>query len=251
MAIASTISAAELARIVQDQFVNKSFEVALVNASGASYSAETTVDADFMLNEVSTGTGGYARQIVSWEGADVAPYSDSGIGLATKVAVFTHDGSVNTINFTHVVLLRGVGNIDELAAAASSVPTNVGADTMLDGTYLSLPTNTAGNGEGATVDIEIINNGANGINDYTVTLVNRGRGYLATDSIEITPASLIAAGACTVDLGSIVVPVQAIRNDGGTIVSATETATPVILGNGNEAVFYFNNKVFGFADGDS
>lgn len=250
MAIASSISANELARIVQDQFVDKSFEVALVNANGASYSPETTVDADFMLNEVTDGTGGYTRQVLSWEAGDVAPYSDSGIGLATKVAVFTHDGSVNTINFTHIVLLRGVGNIDTLGASASGAPTTA-TDVMNDGTYLSMPTTTAGNGEGATVDITIINNGATGITDYTFTLVNRGRNYAATDVLEITPATLIAAGACSVDLGSLLIPITAIRDDGGTIVSATASATPVILGNGNEAVFYFNNKVFGFADGDS
>ena len=250
MAIASQISAAELNRIVSGLFVNQTFEVALVNAGGSGYSPESTDDTEFMENEVPDGTGGYTRQIISFTSGDIAPYSDQGVGLETKAAVFEHDGSAQTINFSHVVLLRGQGNIDVISGIATEVPITTTDEKMLDGTYLSVPTFSSGIGEGATLDIVINNEGVNGINDYQISLVQRGRNYEEDDMLEVTPATLVALGACNVDLGSIFVKVNEIRDGGGTIVSASQTATPVILGNGNEAVFYFNNKVFGFSDSD-
>ena len=249
MAIASLISAGELATTVQERFVGKVFEVALVNSGGAAYSPETTVDADFMAQEVTVGTGGYKRQTIRYDFVDLAPYSDSGIGLATKAAVFPHDGSANTINFSHVVLLRGDGNVTSISAPVST-PTNSGGDTMVDGVYLGLPTSTNGTGSGCTLDITISNVGANGSSDYEVVVNDPGMDYEIGDSIEITPATLVAAGACNVDLGSLTFTSVTIQETGNPIVSASPTASPVVLGNGNEAVFYFNTKLFGFADAD-
>lgn len=250
MAIASLVSAGELAATVQDRFVDNVFEVALVNSGGATYSPENTVDTEFMSQEVTVGLGGYSRQTIQYTFADVAPYSDSGVGLATKAAVFAHDGSPNTVNFSHVVLLRGNGNVTSLALAPVSTPTNDGADTMVDGTYIGLPTVTTGTGSSCTLDVTIANNGANGGADYTITVNDPGFGYEIGDTIEITPAVLVATGACSVDLGSIVITASIVQESANTIVSASPTASPVVLGNGNEAVFYFNTKVFGYADAD-
>lgn len=252
MAISSSISASELARILQAQYVGQTFEVALVNSGSASYNPETTIDSEFLQFEVSEGVGGYQRQVISFEQTDVAPYSDKGLGLATKVAKFTHDGSAQTINFSHVVLVRGQGNIWGLAEDPSGLPTIVedNNEVMTAGFYRALPTLSTGTGRGATLDIEVFGFGDEP-DDYVITLNNRGRGYEAGDSIEVTGATLVAAGAAPIDLGSITILVTEVQEDGGTIVSASATATPVILGNGNEAVFYFNNKIFGFADADS
>ena len=121
---------------------------------------------------------------------------------------------------------------------------------MIDGTYIGLPVASNGTGEGCTLDVVIENSGANGISDYTVTINDPGFGYELADSIEITPATLVAVGACAVDLGSILMAPATIQTSVNQIVSASPTASPVVLGNGNEAVFYFNTKLFGFADAD-
>lgn len=249
MAIGSLISATELAATVQARFIDQVFEVALVDSGGASYSPENTVDATFMANEVGD-VGGYRRQTIQYDFGDLSPYSDSGIGLATKAAVFDHDGSANTINFSHVVLLRGNGNVTAVGAAPVSVPVNSGGNTMINGTYIGLPTATNGTGEGCTLDVVIENSGANGISDYTVTINDPGFGYELVDSIEITAPTLVAVGACAVDLGSILLAPADVQTTSNQIVSASPTASPVVLGNGNEAVFYFNTKLFGFADAD-
>ena len=252
MAISSSISASELARILQAQYVGQTFEVALVNSGSATYNPETTIDAEFLQFEVPDGVGGYQRQVISFEQTDVAPYSDKGLGLATKVAKFTHDGSAQTINFSHVVLVRGQGNAKAINEDATTLPTiNQGSGEVMNaGLYRALPTLSGGTGSGATLDVEITDFGEDADN-YEFTLNARGRGYQVGDTIEVTGATLVAAGAAPIDLGPIVIAITEVQENGGTIVSASATATPVILGNGNEAVFYFNNKIFGFADADS
>lgn len=250
MAIASLISAGELAATIQSRFVNQIFEVALVSSGGAAYNPELSNDVEFMEQEVAVGTGGYSRQTFRYEFSDLAPYSDSGIGLATKAAVFPHDGSATTISFSHVVLLRGNGNVTLASSVPPTFPTNSGGDTMVDGFYAGLPTVTNNAGAGCTLNVTIANNGANGASDYTIEIDDPGIGYEVGDQLEITPAVLVAAGACGVDLGSLTTLAQAVQTTNNQIVSASPTASPVVLGNGNEAVFYFNTKLFGFADAD-
>lgn len=250
MAIASLISSGELAATVQSRFINQIFEVALVNSGGAAYNPELSSDIEFMEQEVAVGVGGYRRQTFQYTYSDLAPYSDSGIGLATKAAVFPHDGSSTTISFSHVVLLRGNGNVVSTSATPPTLPVNSGANVMINGFYPGLPTVTNGTGSGCTLNVAIVNNGANGASDYTIEVEDPGLGYEAGDQLEITPATLVAAGACTIDLGSIITLTQGVQQTNNQVVSASPTASPVVLGNGNEAVFYFNTKLFGFADAD-
>ena len=87
MAIAAKISPSELTALVTNSYVGKYYEARLINAPGTSYIPGTTVDATFLSNEVTQGTGGYERQIISYAGGDVSSYSDDGVALATKLSL--------------------------------------------------------------------------------------------------------------------------------------------------------------------
>jgi len=239
MAIAAKISPAELTAQVTNRFVGKYYEARLINAPGTSYTPGTTDDATFLANEVAAGTGGYVRQIISFDGGDVSVYSDDGVALATKTTVFAHDGGVTPIPFSHVALVEGDGNITALAA-------NVSAPTAgVNGTYTDLPTVTGGTGVGLTVDLVITNSGA-ATTDYTLTIKQAGYGYAPTDSIQVQEPALIAAGAVSLGAGDITTTVSTVHSSSEQLLSVAQTPSAVNLTGGNETVFYWNLKQFGY-----
>ena len=172
MALAAKISGVELSQQVQSRFVGQFFEGRLINAPGETYTPGTTNDSVFLANEVTAGTGGYQRQVLSYSLGDLANYTDGGVGLAQKATVFAHDGSSTGINFTHVALCWSSGNITGLDPLTSSdVPS-----AAVSGTYLSIPfDSTDGSATGVTFDLSIANTGASET-DYAVSVNKPGFG---------------------------------------------------------------------------
>ena len=173
MAISANISAAEVTSSVTQRYVGQYFEAALINAPGIVYVPGATSDATFMAFEVALGTGGYSREVFNYTSSNVASYSDKGVGLATKVTTFPHDGSSTALNFTHVAMLWGSGNIVSLSAATAEPADGV------DGIYTNLPTITDGSGDGCLLDLTISNN------IFVYTIAKPGNGYAPGDLIGI------------------------------------------------------------------
>ncbi|WGL30745.1 hypothetical protein SCRES3_gp88 [Synechococcus phage S-CRES3] len=239
MAIAAKISPAELTALVTNRYVGKYYEARLINAPGVSYVPGTTVDATFLANEVTQGTGGYERQVIAYSGPDVSAYSDDGVALATKGTVFAHDGSGTQITFSHAALVEGTGNITALGA-------NSGAPTAgVNGTYTGLPTITGGSGRGCTVNLTIQNSGA-ASTDYILTIQNAGTGYTAADSIQVQEAVLVAAGAVAASAGDLTTTASTVHTSSEQLLAVAQTASTVNLNGGNETVFYWNLKQFGY-----
>lgn len=240
MAIAARISSGEVTAQVTDRFVNKYCEARLIDAPGVTYTPGTTVDATFLANEVTIGTGGYARQVISYIPADVSSYTDGGIGLQQKATVFAQDGGGTSIDFTHVALVWSTGNATTLGAVTAAPASGT------NGTYTNIPIDsTSGSGVGITVDLTVSNGGA-ATTDYALTLNKPGYGYAASDTLTIANGTL--AGLFTVGAGDLTFPVSAVSTnaDGGDVVAVAKTATNVSITAGNEAAFYWNLKLFGF-----
>lgn len=236
MSIFAKISSAELDDQVRTRFEDSYFEILLVNSAGT-YTPGTTVDATFLLDEVTAGTGGYERQVIGYTAGDVNAYADDGIGLTTKAAVFAHDSSGNTITFNHVVQVWGSGEVLTLGSIVE--PTN-----QVDGTYTNIPADAvSATGTGLTVDLVIA---SNAFSSFTIN--QAGYGYTAADTFQITEATLIALGATTAGSGPVTFSAATVYGptNAGDVVSVAPTASPVVLSGGNEAVFYYNLKQFGF-----
>ena len=242
MAIAAKISSAELTAQVTDRFVDKYFEARLINAPGTSYIPGTTVDATFLANEVPIGTGGYLRQVIGYENSDVSAYSDDGVALSQKATIFAHDGGGTAIDFSHVALVWSDGNALTLGAVTAAPSAGV------DGTYTNIPVDsTSGSGVGLTVDLTISNGGITA-SDYALTIVNAGNGYAANDTVTILDGTLAGLGAIAGGAGDLTFSVATVSSqaNAGTVLSVAQTASAVSLTAGNEAVFYWNLKQFGY-----
>jgi hypothetical protein len=235
MSIAAKISSTEIRAQIISAYVDQYFEVALVDSS-TTYIPGTTVDATFMASECVEGTGGYYRQIIGYTNADLSSYSDLGISLLRKAAVFEHDNSTNLIEFTDVVLLRGSGNVLTLGAATAT-PTNA-----VDGTYTSLPTATLGSGTQALLDLVVSGSGTN----FAVTVSYPGYNYAIADQLTILEADLVSAGVCGVGDGNLNIPVATVTTGGNSIYSVSPTNARTTIAGGNQAVIYFDVKHFGF-----
>lgn len=239
MAIAAKISPAELTAQVTDRFVGKHYEARLIYAPGTSYIPGVTDDSVFLSNEIAQGTGGYERQIISYELADVSAYSDDGVALATKATIFTQDGSGTEISFSHAALVDGNGNVLTLGANAG-VPS-----AGVNGTYTALPAATGGSGRGLTVNLTITNAGATS-SDYVLEVQNAGTGYSDGDSIQVSEAVLVAAGAVSASAGDLTATVGTTYTSSEQLLAVAQTTSTVNLNGGNETVFYWNLKQFGF-----
>lgn len=242
MAIAAKISSAELTAQVTNRFVGSYFEARLINAPGTSYTPGVTIDATFLTNEVTPGTGGYQRQVIGYAGGDVSAYSDDGVALSQKATVFAHDGGGTSINFSHVALVWSDGNSLTLGSVSAAPSAGV------NGTYTNIPADsTSGSGVGLTVNLTISNSGA-ATTDYALTIVNAGYGYAANDTITIADGTLAGLGAITGGAGDLTFPVATVSNQtsSGAILSVAQPTSAVVLTAGNEAVFYWNLKQFGY-----
>ena len=238
MTVLATISAQEHQTLLETRYVNNYFEVLLLDAPGEVYQPGTTSDATFLAFEVTAGTAGYRRKVFSYATNDILAYSDRGMGLNTKAAVFAHDGSLTTLDFTHVALVRGTGNIISLVSTLTSTPT-----AGNDGTYLGVPTTTNADGIGATLDITVTNG-----DTFEVTIAYPGYGYTTSDTLSVSDSILAGLGVITAGAGGLSVGIDAVSVDlAGDLVSVAPTSDAVSLANGNEAVFYFNLKHFGYS----
>lgn len=236
MSIAAKISSTEITTQMTSAYVDKYFEVALIDSSGTTYTPGTTVDSTFLTAEVTEGSGGYYRQIIGYSSSDLSNYTDLGVSLTRKAAIFDHDNSATPIYFTHVVLLRGSGNILTLGSTGAT-PTNA-----VDGVYNDLPTATFGNGKQALVDLVVSNSGT----AFTVSVAYPGYDYVVSDQLTVLEADLIAAGVCGQGGGNLNVPVASVTAGSNTIYSVSKTSSRVTLSGGNQAVIYFDIKHFGF-----
>lgn len=101
----AVLTSAEVNKQVSLSYIYGTYKVALTltNTDYTSTTPLSTVVAD----EVTAGTGGYARLSYTYSASDLLAYSN-GQPLAQKVATFVHDGSSGNITFNYVVLLRDV-----------------------------------------------------------------------------------------------------------------------------------------------
>ena len=248
MSIVAKVSATEVTNIITDRYVDQYFEARLFNSQAFDYDPNQSSDDATLLNaEIPIGQNGYERVILSWGSGEVGGYSDGGVALAQKAAVFSHDpGAAGNITFSHIGLVWSGGNVTGLGSvsAAPSSATNTTAD------FTNIPIDsTNGSGRGLTIDLEITGNGA-GTTNYIVKINKPGYGYAAGNTLTIANATLKnldASMATNSDLvfsvGSIYTPTIATTNDLFTVV---KTASPVNLTDGNQAAFYWNIKQFGF-----
>lgn len=242
MAIAAKISSTEIAAQVTNRFVDQYFEALLLNATGVTYQPGVTDDAVFLATEVPAGQGGYQRQVISYSSGDVSAYTDDGVGLTQKATIFAQDGTGTTIDFTHAALVWGSGNAVTLSAVTTAPTAGV------DGTYTNIPIDsTSGTGVGLTVDLTISNSGAS-TSDYAVTMVNSGYDYVASDTLTILEGTLAGLGAVSAGAGPLAFSVATTNNtvNSGNILAVAQTSSAVVLSAGNEAIFNWNLKQFGF-----
>jgi hypothetical protein len=242
MAIAAKISSTEITAQVANRFVDQYFEARLLDAAGVSYQPGITDDAVFLATEVPAGQGGYQRQVISYASGDVSAYTDDGVGLTQKATIFAQDGTGTNIQFTHAALVWSSGNVLTVSAV-SAAPT-----AGVDGTYTNIPIDsTDGSGVGLTVDLTISNSGASA-SDYAVTIVNSGYDYAVSDTLTILEGTLAGLGAVTAGAGPLAFSVSTVNTptNGGSILAVAQTSSTALLSAGNEAVFYWNLKQFGF-----
>ncbi len=242
MSTRSIIASQELDNQVRNSFVNQAFEVALIDAPGQVYTPGVTDNVAFLSNEVTAGQGGYERQVITYSESDIANYSDGGVALTTKGAVFQHDLSSTTYQFSQVVLMRGQGNLQTLGGISTKPSTGT------NGEYLAIPVNNVGTGTGYGLTVNLIVTG-NGVaqSDWQLEINDPGYGYGAGDALVISNSVLTEAGATSTGTGELGLLVGDVSTGDGAFVSVTPTSSTITMVNGNEAVFYFNIKQFGFA----
>ena len=241
MTIAARVSSAELTAQVTDRFANRFLEARLINAPGTPYTPGITDDASFLSFEVTPGTSGYERQVIYYDLGDVSAYTDDGVGLAVKATVFAHDGVNPAIDFSHVALCWSEGNV--LTIGDITPPS-----AAVNGTYTNIPVDTTNlNGTGLKVDITVINNGASAL-DYAVSIRDSGQGYADGEVVTILAPTLAGLGMTSLGDGPLSFPIATSTTaaNAGEILAVARTSSPVQLSAGNEAVFYWNLKQFGY-----
>ena len=240
MAITAKISSDEVTAQVTDRFVGQYFEARLVDVSGTVYTPGTTVDATFLSFEPTIGVGGYQRQTFGYAPSDVSTYADDGVGLDSKATVFAHDGSGSSIDFSHAVLVWSDGNVLTLDSPSSEPSSGV------DGTYTNVPVDiNSGSGLGLTVDVTVSGG------SYSVSVARPGYGYSQSDVVGVSNGVLAGLGATASGTGSLGFTTNSVNSssNAGQVLAVAKTASSVVLTAGNEAVFYWNLKQFGFYSG--
>lgn len=247
MTIPAKVSAVELDSILEARYAGSTFEGRLINLPAYNYDPSVAgSDAILLAGEVSLGTGGYQRALISYDATNIGAYADGGVALTQKATVFAHDGGTTPIVFSHVALVRSTGNITALEPSQLQPPTS-----GINGTYTNVPmvdgivSATNGSGVGATFDITIINNGASAT-DYAVSVNNPGYGFATGDTITFGNAQLAQIGAVNVGEGGLTVEVGTVFEGSESVFAVAKTSASVSLVDGNEAAFYWNVKQFGF-----
>ena len=246
MTIAAKVSAVEIDKIVRDRYEGNYFEGRLMNYTGSTYTPGASgADAAFLATEVTVGTGGYQRQIIYYSSSDFANYADGGVALAQKGTTFTHDAGNTSLVFTHAALVWSGGNVTGLGAY-NNFSTNLAMPT---GNYTNLPvTKIGGSGVGLTVNLSVTNNGAQ-LSDYTLAINKAGYDYAASDAVQLTNATLKAAngaagtGTLNFTVSGVHTPTVATKGD---LFAVAKPASTVTLTQGQQAVFLWNPKQYGF-----
>ena len=247
MTIPAKVSAVELDSILAARYAGSTFEGRLINLPAYNYDPSVAgADAILLAGEVPLGTGGYRRALITYDATNIGTYADGGVPLDQKATVFAHDGGTTPINFSHVALVRSVGNITGLEPSLLQPPT-----AGINGTYTNVPmvdgltAATNGSGVGATFDITIINDGATAT-DYAVSVNNPGYGFTTGDTVTFGNAQLAQIGAVNVGDGGLTIEVDVVTEGTETVFAVAKTSASVSLVDGNEAAFYWNVKQFGF-----
>lgn len=237
MAVSANISSTEVRTALVERYVGHYFEAALINAPGITYTPGSTNDATFMAFEVTQGASGYNREIFNYSASDVMAYTERGVGLTTKSTIFTHDGGSESINFTHVALCWGGGNV--VAMGATTQEPTVG----IDGIYTNLPTQTSGEGTGLLLDLTISNN------VFVYTISKPGRKYQVGDVVTVLGADMLQVGAINAEdeqvNATLPVDTVSVETTEGNVLAVVQTSSAVSLIAGTQAAFYWNNKLYG------
>lgn len=242
MAIAAKISSSEIYAQVASRFTDSYFEARLINAPGTVYDPGITVDSSFLSFEVPAGQGGYTRQVIGYGISDISNYADDGVGLSSKATIFTQNGTEEDIEFTHAALVWSSGNTTGLSAVGTA------PSAAVDGTYTNIPIDTTdGDGVGLTVDLTITNSGASS-GDYALSIVNSGYDYSAADVLVISEGTLLGLGAVTAGAGNLAFGVDTAYSpaNAGDLLAVAQTSSAATIAAGNEAIFYWNLKQFGY-----
>ena len=249
MTIRAQVSASEVYNILANRYADQYFEARLINLPAYNYVPGVSgADATLLAGEVTVGSAGYQRVVLSWSSSEVGSYADGGIALAPKAATFAHDNGASPLTFSHVALVWSSGNVLTLGTA-TAVPASATTTTTA---YTNIPIDsTDGSGVGLTVDLEVANGGINGASDYTITINRPGYGYAATDNLTILNSTLatldasVGAGDLTFPVATVYTPDAALAS-AGDLFSEVKTTSTVNLTAGSEVAFYWNVKQFGF-----
>lgn len=242
MTISAKVAGTELQTSMNNRYAGVYLEAILLNAPGVAYNPanDDTQNAAFLTNEIAEA-GGYQRQVIGWDVDTAGAYTDDGVAMSQRAVTYEHDGSATNISFTHMALIWGSGNIDAGGTAATAP---AGSD---NGTYVGLPTDTDGSGNGATLDIVVTNGGA-AASDYAITVNAPGYGYAASDTLTVQNADLVSAGLNPGDSSPLTFTISSVYTspDAGKVLSVAQTDSQVTITDGNSAAFYINLKQFGF-----
>lgn len=130
------ISANELNEQAELAYVRGTYYVLLLN-SATEYTSSTTYS-DILSDEVTAGTGGYARLSYTYTSSDLLSFNN-GQPLSQKIANFVHDGSSSDITFTHVALVRevsgtysivGIEAVGEVAVLSNGKTASINIDVL-------------------------------------------------------------------------------------------------------------------------
>lgn len=236
MSIQAAVSSDEITKQVSSRFDGAFFEGRLINAPGLVYTPGLTDDSVFLSNEVTLGTGGYERQVIGYLAGDVSAFSDGGVGLTQKATVFSQDNSANSITFTHVALVESTGNV-----LTTAIPT-AEPSPVINGTYEAIPvTSLSGSGAGLKIRLTIVSNVT------SISIDNAGYGYAPGDSMQVAESTLVAAGVGNPGCGNLEFLIDTVKTNTETVFSVAQTANQVVLAGGNQAVFYWNIKLFNYS----
>ena len=218
---------------MEGRFVGAFFEGRLINAPTLIYQPGVTNDATFLAQEVSIGLGGYQRQVIGYFSGDISSYSDGGVAMLQKATVFSQDGTANTFSFSHVALVESTGNV-----LTTEIPTSEPSPAA-DGTYIALPATTlTGSGAGLAINLTIASNVA------SISINNAGRGYAPGDTCRVPESVLIEANVGSAGCGDLDFAIATVATSDENLFSVAKTSNQVLLAGGNEAVFYWNVKLF-------
>lgn len=106
MSLPATVHEKELRRVADSAYTSKSFKVCLVDAPGSTFDADDP-KSTILAGEVQAGLGGYQRQQITLNPADLGAFNAGKLAYARKAVTFTHNGEINQIiRFSHVVVLN-------------------------------------------------------------------------------------------------------------------------------------------------